>query len=199
MHLDGIAIEVAWRLLPVLPFPLVHVQPHRVAIGARELRVDVHEGLHPVVPGGQIPQAGERVPAVAAVECHRLAGLQPLDIFREQRYAFRAGLLNRRGLAVAADREIHHPRDRLAAYLRSDPDLDAQGAAGLRCQRGPPAMGRKSGQDRHDDKTQAGSPHPSIMTECRGGGFARRIRGYDLVRPQRPDRIDACRPACRHV
>ena len=33
-----------------LAFPLIHVCPNRVAIGARESRVDAHQGLYVVVP-----------------------------------------------------------------------------------------------------------------------------------------------------
>ena len=51
--------EVAGRAFPVLAFPLIHVQPEGLAIGARERRVDVDERLHPVVAGGNVLETGD--------------------------------------------------------------------------------------------------------------------------------------------
>src|SRR5262245_44718645 len=44
-----VTVDVVWRAAPVLSFPLVVVHPHRVAVGALELGVDVDERLRVVV------------------------------------------------------------------------------------------------------------------------------------------------------
>ena len=62
------ALDVAGRSLPVLPFPLIHVHPHGVAVGAHELRVDVDERLRPVVARRQIAKALDRIAGRRAVD-----------------------------------------------------------------------------------------------------------------------------------
>jgi hypothetical protein len=53
LHPPRLAIEIAGRGVPVPASLLVVVHPDGMAVGARELRVDVDGTLHPVVPGGR--------------------------------------------------------------------------------------------------------------------------------------------------
>ena len=52
-----LAVEIAWRLIELLSFPLVHVRPDGMSVGAMELGVDVDQRLHVVVAGGNLAQA----------------------------------------------------------------------------------------------------------------------------------------------
>src|SRR5204862_1654746 len=54
--------------------PIFHVQPHGVPVGTREFRVDIHEGLHPVVAGGDVLQAARGKAERARVDDGCLAG-----------------------------------------------------------------------------------------------------------------------------
>ena len=82
-HPDRIAEEISGRTFPVLAFPLVHVHPHRVPVGAREARVDVDERLHPVLAGGDVGKAADGMAAILGAERHRCAGLQLIDVLRK--------------------------------------------------------------------------------------------------------------------
>ena len=110
------ALDVAGRSLPVLPFPLIHVQPHGVAVGANELGVDVDECLRPVVAGRKIAQALDGIAKRRAVDGHGRTGRDRLDVDGEQWHAVGVGLLNGRAIVGLADRHVdaagHGPRVR---------------------------------------------------------------------------------------
>jgi len=135
--LHRIAEDVAGRSLPVLSFPLIVVQPHRLAVGAREPRVDVDERLHPVVAGRQVAQAAQRVAAVVCGDGRGCSGRQVLDVLREQRRTGGRGLLDRRSLVVAADGHVDHAGDRLGARAGAERDLDPDTGPAGRLRRHP--------------------------------------------------------------
>ncbi len=125
--LDRIAEDVARRAFPVLPLPLVHVQPHRLPVRAREPGVDVDEGLHPGTrpradSGGS--RAGSRAPR------HRREPARPgaraFDVLREQRDAGRRRLFDGRAAIVAADRDVHHAGHRLRSRRLRKRDQEAR-------------------------------------------------------------------------
>src|SRR4029079_18360961 len=93
---QGFAVDVPRRTLPVLPLPLVHVQPDDLPVGARELRVDVDERLHPVLACRQIRQSRERMTPFATSDRPRRPRLDGVDELREERSPGRTGLLDRR-------------------------------------------------------------------------------------------------------
>ncbi len=61
MHLHRLAIQIARLYLPVLAFTLIWRQFHGVAIAEVECLVDVENGLHPVVAGGNIVETFSRI------------------------------------------------------------------------------------------------------------------------------------------
>ena len=182
-HLHRIAVEVSRRSLPVLAFPLVHVQPHRVAVRAREARVDVHERLHPVLAGRNVAQARDRMPAIVRADRDRGPGRELVDVFREERHPFRIGLLDGRPLGVLADREVHHAGDRLRAGPWRERDLhpgtrgrglggpirQAQGRPIRQAQGREPdgADSRRGGEAADGENTRARVHHgPVMLTQC---------------------------------
>ena len=127
-----IAVQVAGRSLPVLSLPLIHVQPDDTAVGAREAGVDVDEGLRPVIAGGDVREAFDRVPDVGGADRDHGAGLQPLDGRREERRACRPRLLDRRALVVAAQRDVDPAGHWFVPGMGRDGDLDRRRGRRLR-------------------------------------------------------------------
>ena len=86
--------------------------------------------------------------AIGGADHGRDARRQLLDVVREERDAGRAGLLDRRALVVAADREVDHAGDGLAARADAETRFriaapPALCAAETRCARG----GRERARD----------------------------------------------------
>ncbi len=159
MHLDRLAIQVARRTLPVLSFPVIHVQPHRVPVGARKAGVDVDERLHPVIAGRQVRQAGDRRTKIAAVDHGRLAGLECMHVMAEQRHPGGRSLLDGWLVVGAADGHVHATGDRAGMGRVREADLDAWAVAGRgvhsrRCKR----QDQASDQQRAQSTFHADSP-----------------------------------------
>ena len=125
--LHRLAKEVAGRALPVLPFPLVHVQPHRVPVRPVELGVHVHERLGPVGAGGDVGQRPDRVPECRRVDRDRLARLEIRHVHPEQRHAVLARLVDGRVASVVGTREchVHAPGDRRGVGRPAEGDVEA--------------------------------------------------------------------------
>src|SRR5262245_47738546 len=128
MQLHGSAVEVAWRPPPVLTLPLIHVQPHGVAIGALELRVDVDERLHPIIARGNLAQARDGVAEIVGADRRRRVRREHVDVLAEERRARRIGLLDRRPIVHTADRNVDASCHRRAAGRGREADLDARPA-----------------------------------------------------------------------
>src|SRR6185437_17130132 len=88
---DWIAIDVARRPLPVLAFPLIHVHPHGMPIGAREFRVDVDERLDTISAGRNVTQTPNRMTERGSIDDRGPARREILDIDAEQRIAGLSG------------------------------------------------------------------------------------------------------------
>ena len=128
VDLHRLAKEVAGRALPVLPFPLVHVQPHRVPVGPVELGVHVHERLDPVGAGGDVgqrPGPGTRTSTRRSRPAGR--GLRFDDVHPEQRHAVLARLVDGRVASVVGTREchVHAPGDRRGVGRPAEGDVEA--------------------------------------------------------------------------
>ncbi len=81
MDLLHLAIEIAGRLVELLAFPLVHVRPDGVTIGAMEFRVHVDQRLHVVVTWGNVLETGKRIAGCTRVDgsglpCWKLADVR---------------------------------------------------------------------------------------------------------------------------
>ena len=127
VNLHGIAVEIAGRRLPVLAFPLIHVEPHRVAVGAGESRVHVDERLCPVVASRQVLQALDGMAEGRGVDRRDCARREVRDRDRKERHAGRVRLRNR-GLTPAwrrpAEGDVHAARHRLGAGRGGERDLN---------------------------------------------------------------------------
>ena len=156
MHFHRRRVQVPRRAPPVLPLPLVHVQPDGVAVGAGELRVDVHERLHPVVAGRQIPQALDGMAEGGRVDDGRPAGHEAVDLRAEERHAGRPRLLDGRPPVVAADRHVDAAGHRLGPRAGRKRNLEAQpaGVAGAGARRG--RCGSHQGE-RHRQRADRGA------------------------------------------
>src|SRR6266576_5813377 len=120
-----ISVEIARRSLPVLSLPLVHVHPHRVAVGPRKASVDVHERLRPVLPTRQIAQALHGMPERRRVDHGARSGGEGVDIDAEEWNAGLSRLLDRRSRSpYPADRHVYATRDRLGARRAGNDDLE---------------------------------------------------------------------------
>src|SRR2546425_1499788 len=80
-----LAVQVAGRAVELLAFPLVHVGPDGVAVGAVKLCVDVKHRLDVIVPGGNFLQAAERISERARVDRGGFTRLQMVHVQAEQR------------------------------------------------------------------------------------------------------------------
>src|SRR5690348_9609421 len=61
VHALHFAVEIPRGAIKVLPFPLVHVRPNRVAVRAVKLGVNIDQRLHVVVARGDFAQAAQRI------------------------------------------------------------------------------------------------------------------------------------------
>ncbi len=82
----------------MLPFPLIHMGPNGMAIGARKPRVNVDQRLRVVISRRHIFEAIHRVSDRAAIDHRGAAGLELIDVHGEERRlpTPRSGLLQRR-------------------------------------------------------------------------------------------------------
>ena len=87
VHLPHRAHEVSRRLVELLAFPLVVVQPQGVAVRATKLRVHVEQSLHVVVARRNVLEARDRVPEGRPAHDSRCAGRELGDIDPEERRA----------------------------------------------------------------------------------------------------------------
>ena len=129
-YFDRRAIQIPGRLLPVLSFPLIHVQPDRLAVGARETRVDVDERLHPVVAGRKVAQARHRIAAIRRTDRRVRSSGECFDIPGKQRHAGRPRLLDGCAAVIAGNRDVDHAGDRLIACGSREADFDARSGRG---------------------------------------------------------------------
>ena len=161
-YLRRLAEQVPRRPLPVLPFPLIHVHPDRVAVRARKARVDVHERLHPVVAGRDVAQARERMPAVIAADDRRDARSELLDVFREEWRARRPRLVDRRPLIVAADRHVHHARDGIRVRAGAEADVELRPGGVVRANVRRRGDGARHQPGPHDWSCSGNSHDPGV-------------------------------------
>src|SRR5262249_4035778 len=54
MELARRAVQISWRAVELLAFPLIEMRPDHVAVSSLEAGVDVHQRLHVVVAGGKL-------------------------------------------------------------------------------------------------------------------------------------------------
>src|SRR5262245_14351345 len=127
-----LAVEIAGRDVPVLPFPLVVVHPDGVAVGTRELGIDVDEALHVVVAGRQVLEARHGRAQVAGVDDACLTGRQLLHIATEERRAGPANLQPRLAIVGPRNHDVNAAGDRLGANARRKRYLYTKPTAGSR-------------------------------------------------------------------
>src|SRR5438045_1230841 len=72
MKVPHFTIEISRRLIELLSFPLVHVAPDGVAVGARKPGVHVKQRLHVVVTRWNLT---DRLQRIAQCECIQRDGL----------------------------------------------------------------------------------------------------------------------------
>ena len=142
----------------MLPFPLVVVHPDDVAIGAFELRVDVHEALHEVFAGRQVAKARDRRAKIRHIDDGGLAGRQSLDVTAEERRAGASDLQPRLAVVDAGHHHVDAAGDRAGVDAGRERDLDAHAAAGRRRLRGHAGYG---GHRRHAHDANP-SPHHDL-------------------------------------
>jgi len=82
-----LAREVAGRAGEVLAFPLVHVGPDSVAIGAVEFGVEVDDGLDVVVAGGNVFERVGGIAGSGAIDDGGATGGESIDVNAEERCA----------------------------------------------------------------------------------------------------------------
>jgi hypothetical protein len=87
-----------------------------VSVGALELRVDVDEGLYPVVAGGNVRHVEDGSSQVGAVDDGGRAGQEVLDVASEERRPDATDQRARLTRAVGAEDRIDAPRERLASH-----------------------------------------------------------------------------------
>jgi hypothetical protein len=124
VHFRRCAVDVAGRARPVLTFPLIVVHPEHVAIGALELRVDVHDGLHPVVAGGNVGHVEDRRAELHSIDHRRRTRREMLDVVSEHRRTDAPDLKSRLGRLSAADDRVDASSQRLVADRRGDANLE---------------------------------------------------------------------------
>src|SRR4051812_34714730 len=98
-------IEIAGRGYEVLAFPLVHVRPDDVSIGAVELGVDIEHGLRVVVTRRKVIETVQRIPGNRGVDDHRRSGGEGVDVASKNRQSAieRVGLEPWLGIRVSAE------------------------------------------------------------------------------------------------
>src|SRR5207245_9099614 len=109
-----LAHEVPGGPVELLSLPLGGVQPQGVPIGPVELRVDVEQALHVVVPRGDFPEARQRVPERRAVDYAGRTGRERRYVDAEERGAVALVPYLQAGLYVvaAAHEDVHAAGDR---------------------------------------------------------------------------------------
>src|SRR5207248_6221308 len=78
-------VKIPGRGHELLAFPLVHVCPDDMSIGAVELGVDVEHGLRVVVAGGKVIEAFQRISGNRGINDHRRSGGESVDVASENR------------------------------------------------------------------------------------------------------------------
>ncbi len=128
MHPLRLAVQIAGRSVPLLPFPLVHVGLDRVAVGASERRVDIDHRLHPVVAGGDLRDRRERSAARGGVDDRGRARRQAVDVDAEHRLRREAAAHLEPRLAVVLPRhdQQHAPVERRRTDVGEIDDVEPQ-------------------------------------------------------------------------
>ena len=162
-RLAGLRVEVARRDLEALPFPLVHVHLHGVAVGALKGGVEVEKPLDVVVAGGQISEMLERIAVGRLVDRHGLARAQAVDVAGEERTRarFAADLAARLRLRAAGDDHEDAPVGRFRPDAAGKGDLELERRPGA----GRPRRRRKDqGQDGKRDPSHSKPPSSRIRS-----------------------------------
>jgi hypothetical protein len=169
--------QIARGSPPVLAFPLIHVEPHRVAVGSLELRIHVHEGLHEILAArrnlrcADLVEARYRVPERLAVDLRDRTWLQVLHVHAEQGRAGGTGRLDRAAASPPAplhaarlagrrrragntrDRHVHATGDGLGVHRRRKRDADAHTLEA----RGGGSAGRGRHQEQESEQSRNAS------------------------------------------
>lgn len=112
VNLGGLAVEVAGFAIPVLPFPLIHREFQGAAVGAVERLVDIEDGLHVIIAGGDLRECIARISERGAVDDRRTSctHVDSEDLLRIEPFIDRDARFRRLG---SADDEDHVPIERL--------------------------------------------------------------------------------------
>ena len=126
----GRRVEVAGRLVPLLPFAAVHRQLHGVAVRALEGLVLVQERLDRVGAGGYVRERFAREPEHTPIECGVGPGCPAVDVDAERLLRPRPvdDLCPRFGAVVARDHQDQASVHRRLRQLRGEGDENARPA-----------------------------------------------------------------------
>ena len=127
-HLARLAVQVARRQRPLLTLAAVHRQLDDVAVGAVEGLVAVEQRLHPVLAGGDVGQARQRIAVGAGVDRRLRPRRQRVDVDAEDLLGAGAvaDLEARLGAAVGGDQQQQAAVERLRAALGGEADGEAE-------------------------------------------------------------------------
>ena len=131
-HAPRLADEVAGRERPALALPLVLGSPEDVAVPAAILRVDVDQGLHPVVARRQLPELRVGIADRPGVDDHGLARGDAGHVGREEGHAAVAlpgravGGDPRLGFRGGAEGQEEPPGQRPVVQVGRVADLEAE-------------------------------------------------------------------------
>src|SRR6266446_2890035 len=134
MHLADRAHQIPRRLVELLAFPLIVVQPQRMSVRAVELRVHVEQRLHVVVARGDLLQARYRIAEGGAVDHPGRAGRELRNVHAEEGGAVALVSHLEAWLDVVMPRHeyVHASGYRRAARRRRHGDLHAWALRALR-------------------------------------------------------------------
>ena len=153
VHPLHVAHQVARRLVELLAFPLVVVQPEGVAVGAVELGVHAQQRLHVIVARGDGLEARDGIAEGRPVDRgHRIGG-ERAHVHPEEGRAVAFVVHLEPGLLVvaAAHEHVHAPGDRGVADGRAHRDLEPGPLGSERC-------GRDQGEQGGGAETHGRSP-----------------------------------------
>ncbi len=120
------AVQIPWRTVPALAFPLIVVHPEYVAVGAAKLGVDVDHRLHEVVARWNLRETGDGRAEVSSVDDRGLSRREPIDVATEERHTRAADLQPGLALVVPRDHDVNAPCDRLGMRRRRKRDLESE-------------------------------------------------------------------------
>src|SRR5262249_45939794 len=128
------AVKIPRRTIELLSFPLIHVGPDDVAVGALKSGVDVEQGLHVVVARGQLADRLQGIAQRQRVHGCGLARLQRLHITAQELgpRSPRSGLQPQLRIFDLADDDEYSSRHLLLVPGRQRDHEASIGGAGLK-------------------------------------------------------------------